>query len=461
MRKLSKVFVVFVLILTMIMVLGGCTKKDDEEKSSRRERRNRTEKEEDKNSDDEESSIFGQKNDESSSAPMTTAAPAEPATDIPSTAAEDASTPTEEVTPAPTEEITPAPTEVITPAPAVPDKYLAEFDTLDDLKFIRSEILGKKLSDVLNTLEKKYNIAVIKDSAIYSTNEEFYSVFYKIDNPGIKVLGNGGFTTLYISYRALKEDMHDGFVRDFEICLTGSEEKSASVIPELAEKTYSSLYEIFSPAFGESDYYYDSKEDSYGSGDYRFYLWKTAKYGNVWLCGGTDIWGSKGYNDCLLAFGIDESELPYENTDDTNVKDYFRVDEETGFFWMDTSIWNVSYKIFKTLLNTEEITELEEWPYWGHDLEAAFVTDGDIEYACIFQNGKLAEVYLEANENMSSKIYDGAVAKYGNPNNAYMYWSGFPAYEWNISDGWYQQHMEVYDETNHYRQQYVSPDYSE
>jgi hypothetical protein len=153
MRKLSKVFVVFVLILTMIMVLGGCTKKDDEEKSSRRERRNRTEKEEDKNSDDEESSIFGQKNDESSSAPMTTAPPAEPATDIPTTAAEDA--------PTPTEEITPAPTEVITPAPAVPDKYLAEFDTLDDLKFIRSEILGKKLSDVLNTLEKKYNIAGI------------------------------------------------------------------------------------------------------------------------------------------------------------------------------------------------------------------------------------------------------------------------------------------------------------
>ena len=173
MRKLSKVFVVFVLILTMIMVLAGCTKKDDEEKSSRRERRNKTEKEEDKNSDDEGSSNFGQKIDEGSSAPMTTAAPVEPATDIPSTAAEDAPTPTEEITPAPTEEIT--------PLPAQPVKYLAEFNILDDLKFIRSEILGKKLSDVLNTLEKKYNITVIKDSALYSTTEEFYSVFYKID----------------------------------------------------------------------------------------------------------------------------------------------------------------------------------------------------------------------------------------------------------------------------------------
>ena len=456
MRKHSKVFVVFVLILTMIMVLTGCTKKDDEEKSSRRERRNRTEKEEDKNvdeNDDEEASIFGQKKDEGSSAPMTTAAPAEPATDIPTTAAEDAPTPTEEITPAPTEEIT--------PAPAVPDKYLAEFDTLDDLKFIRSEILGKKLSDVLNTLEKKYNIAVIKDSAIYSTNEEFYSVFYKIDNPGIKVLGNGGFTTLYISYRASKEDMHDGFVRDFEICLTGSEEKSASVIPELAEKTYSSLYEIFSPAFGESDYYYDSKEDSYGSGDYRFYLWKTAKYGNVWLCGGTDIWGSEGYNDCLLSFGIDESEIPAEDTENPDVEEYFKINKKTGFLWMDTSIWNVSYKVFTKLMGDAEITELQDWPHWGTGLQAAFLTDGKYEYACLFQKDKLVQVYMDLDEDMSSKVYDAAVKKYGNPYNAYMYWSGYPAYEWTVTNGTYQQHMEVYDEKNHYRQMYVSPDYSE
>lgn len=452
MRKLSKVFVVFVLILTMIMVLGGCTKKDDEEKSSRRERRNKTEKEEDKNSDDEESSIFGQKNDEGSSAPVTTAAPAEPATDIPSTAAEDA--------PTPTEEITLAPTEVITPAPAVPDKYLAEFDTLDDLKFIRSEILGKNLDEAISVVERKMNTSISRDEGRYNLGG-LSAVYFDLESPGVKLLGSGGFKTIIFCYMESEKDPYNGIVTAFEFCLNGSEKEDKTVTPEIAESAFLQMYPSFYAYFGEPSYMSTEEDKYWEGGAYKYCLWSGTSLGNFWFCWGADLWEKPGNNDCLLQIGIDNSELPSENIDDTNVKDYFRVDEETGFFWMDTSIWNVSYKIFKTLLNTEEITELEEWPYWGHDLEAAFVKNGDIEYACIFQNGKLAEVYLEANENMSSKIYDGAVAKYGNPNNAYMYWSGFPAYEWVISDGYYQQHMEVYDETNHYRQQYVSPDYSE
>ena len=451
MRKHSKVFVVFVLILTMIMVLAGCTKKDDEERSSRRERRNRTEKEEDKNvdeNDDEEASIFGQKKDEGSSAPMTTAAPAEPATDIPTTAAEDA--------PTPTEEITPAPTEVITPAPAVPDKYLAEFDTLDDLKFIRSEILGKKLKDVLDMLDNKYNFSIDRDSVIYVQNEQNSSVMYKLPVPGVSMLGGGGFTTLVLSYVESKTDKYNGSVINFELCLTGSEEKSPRIIPELAEITYTTLYSTLKASLGDADF-----KDEFDTEDYGYYLWDNTIYGDIWVCGGHNLWGMKEYNDCLISFGIDESEIPAEDTENPDVEEYFKISKKTGFLWMDTSIWNVSYKVFTKLMGDAEITELQDWPHWGTGLQAAFLTDGKYEYACLFQKDKLVQVYMDLDEDMSSKVYDAAVKKYGNPYNAYMYWSGYPAYEWTVTNGTYQQHMEVYDEKNHYRQMYVSPDYSE
>ena len=440
MKKVRNMFMALLLILVMVTCLTGCGKKE-EEKSTRRERRERNEKNEDKETQDDDDngfSIFGSADEGATSTPTLAPVIAAPAT---------------EITPAPVQD-TPIPTEVTTPMPAQPVEYLAEFDTLDDLKFIRTDILGKNLKDVLDVLDNKYNFSIDRDSVNYVQNEQSSSVMYKLPVPGVSLLGRGGFTTLVLSYLESKTDNYDGFVINFELCLTGSDEKNPGIIPELAEITYSTLYSTIKSSLGDADF-----KDEFDTEDYGYYLWDNKTYGNIWLCGGHDVWGMTGYNDCLISFGLDESEYPSDK--ETEISKYFTVDEETGFFWMDTSIWNVSYKIFKTLLDTEEITELEEWPYWGHDLEAAFVKDGDKEYACIFQNGKLAQVYLEADEKMSSKIYEAAVAKYGNPYNAYMYWSGFPAYEWTVSDGYYQQHMEVYDETNHYRQQYVSPDYSE
>ena len=580
MKSVRKMLTAVLLILVMVTVLAGCGKKE-EEKATRRERRSQNEKNEEKDKDKE----------------VTEA----PVTDIPTAAP---------VTAEPTMAAIDTPTPIPTGNPAVPEVYLAEFNSLEDLKFIRSEILGKDLKDVLDIIENKYNIPIIRDSAIYSIQQDYSNVRFELEIPGVKVLGIGGFKALYLSYGNSKNDPYNGFVRDFEFCLNRVGDASEYVLPELAEKAYSSMYNTFSSAIGEPDYDYDASKDLNG-GDYRYQLWYNKTYGNVFLCGGTDMWSSEGYNDCLLSFSLDPADYPlllnvyygrfymdesllglsyaqlnekfngtlpsltdwewdadfdsyfdyyyngnkysfffysgvlkavryevdgdiadnlyteygtsfgdatelrysdgtlimeyetgfgykyktdtgelrvfrnfYDNKQhiamqysidvdtkqevkpekndniESGVSTYFTVDKK-GFFQMDTSIWNVSYSLFKTLMNTDEITELEDWPYWGTNLEVTYVKDGKYEYACLFQNNKLAVIYIDLDEGISTKVYDRAVSKYGNPSNAYMYWSGYPAYEWNISDGMYQQHIEVYDEINHFRQQYVSPDYKE
>lgn len=582
MKRVRKIFTAVILILVMVTVLAGCSKKE-EEKSTRRERRSQNEKNEEKD-----------KNKDVTEAPVT-----DIPTDVP-------------VTTEPTMAIEGTPTPVPSVNPPVPEVYFAEFNSLEDLKFIRSELLGKDLNDVLDIIENKYNIPVIRDSAVYSIQDDYSYVRFELEIPGVKVLGNGGFRALCINYATSKADQYNGFVRDFEFCLNSAGDESHYVVPELAEKTYSSLYTTFSSAFGEANLEFDSAQDMNG-GDYRYQLWNNRTYGNVFLCGGTDMWSSEGYNDCLLSFGLDPADYPlllnvyygsffmdesllglnyaelndkfdgtlpsltdwewdeeydsyfdyyyngnkysfffysgilkavryevngdiaenlhteYESSfgapteltyadgtvipdyetgfgykyktdkgelrvfrnlyDDkqhiameysidievdtkpevkpekndnteTGVSTYFTVDKK-GFFRMDTSIWNVSYSLFKTLMNTEEITELEEWPYWGTNLEVTYVKDGKYEYACLFQNNKLAVIYIDLDEKLQSKVYDSAVSEYGNPSNAYVYWSGFPAYEWSIDGGTYQQHIEVYDDINHFRQQYVSPDYTD
>lgn len=582
MKSGRKIVAAVLLVLVMVTCLVGCGKKE-EEKATRRERRERNEKNE---NNDQENDV----------------------TDIP-TAAPATSAPVTEITPAEAEN-TPIPTEVVTPVPAAPVVYFAEFNSLDDLKFIRSEILGKDLKDVLDIIENKYNIPIIRDSAVYSIQDDFSNVRFELEIPGVKVLGIGGFKALYLSYGNSKNDPYNGFVRDFEFCLNRVGDASEYVLPELAEKAYSSMYNTFSSAIGEPDYDYDASKDLNG-GDYRYQLWYNKTYGNVFLCGGTDMWSSEGYNDCLLSFSLDPADYPlllnvyygrfymdesllglsyaqlnekfngtlpsltdwewdadfdsyfdyyyngnkysfffysgvlkavryevdgdiadnlyteygtsfgdatelrysdgtlimeyetgfgykyktdtgelrvfrnfYDNKQhiamqysidvdtkqevkpekndniESGVSTYFTVDKK-GFFQMDTSIWNVSYSLFKTLMNTDEITELEDWPYWGTNLEVTYVKDGKYEYACLFQNNKLAVIYIDLDEKLQSKVYDRAVSEYGNPSNAYVYWSGFPAYEWSIDGGTYQQHIEVYDDINHFRQQYVSPDYKD
>ena len=59
-------------------------------------------------------------------------------------------------------------------------------------------------------------------------------------------------------------------------------------------------------------------------------------------------------------------------------------------------------------------------------------------------------------------MYHGAQLEYGDPNSEFEYWNGTPAYEWILSDCYYQQYMESYSEGEiHYRQQYISFEYQE
>ena len=142
MKSVRKMLTAVLLILVMVTVLAGCGKKE-EEKATRRERRSQNEKNEEKDKDKE----------------VTEA----PVTDIPTAAP---------VTAEPTMAAVDTPTPIPTGNPAVPEVYLAEFNSLEDLKFIRSEILGKDLKDVLDIIENKYNIPIIRDSAIYSIQQD-------------------------------------------------------------------------------------------------------------------------------------------------------------------------------------------------------------------------------------------------------------------------------------------------
>lgn len=451
MRKFNKVFTAFVLILAMVMVLAGCTKKDEEERSSRRERRNRTEKEE-------------EEEDISTTVPTETEiTPAEQATAVPATPE-----PTEEIILRPTEEATPEPTAEVTPEPTlveeVPINYIYEFKSVDDLKFIRAEILGKNLDEAIDIVNSKMNASISKDEGrfVLQNGSSLNSyVYYDLDRPGVKILGSGGFKTVLFDYRHSETDPYTGIVTGFEFCLNGSEKEDKSVTPEVAESAFLQIYHAFVAYLGEPTYTNNAEDKFWDNGALEWHGWSDKKLGNIWFCWGADLWGNVGNNDCLLSFSLDESEIPTEDTENSDVEEYFKISKKTGFLWMDTSIWNVSYKVFTKLMGDAEITELQDWPHWGTGLQAAFLTDGKYEYACLFQKDKLVQVYMDLDEDMSSKVYDAAVKKYGNPYNAYMYWSGYPAYEWTVTNGTYQQHMEVYDEKNHYRQMYVSPDYTE
>ena len=128
------------------------------------------------------------------------------------------------------------PTPVPSVNPAVPEVYFAEFNSLEDLKFIRSELLGKDLNDVLDIIENKYNIPVIRDSAVYSIQDDYSSVRFKLEIPGVKVLGNGGFKALLLSYASSKTDPYNGFVRDFEFCLNCAGDASNMYCRSLPKK---------------------------------------------------------------------------------------------------------------------------------------------------------------------------------------------------------------------------------
>ena len=358
MKSARKVLTAVLMILVMVTCMVGCGKKE-EEKSTRRERRSQNEK--------------NDKDKDVTEAPVT-----EIPTNVP-------------VTAEPTAAVDiPTPIEVATPIPAVPDVYLAEFNSLDDLKFIRSEILGKDLKDVLDIIENKYNIPIIRDSAVYSIQDDYSYVRFELEIPGVKVLGNGGFRALCINYATSKADQYNGFVRDFEFCLNSAGDESHYVVPELAEKTYSSLYTTFSSAFGEANLEFDSAQDMNG-GDYRYQLWNNRTYGNVWVCGGTDLWGTEGYNDCLLSFGLDSADYP------------LLLNVYYGSFFMDESLLGLSYAELNDKFDGT-LPTLSDWE-WDEEYDSYFdyYYNGN-KYAFFFYSGVLKAVRYEVNRKPAYRV---------------------------------------------------------
>ena len=143
------------------------------------------------------------------------------------------------------------------------------------------------------------------------------------------------------------------------------------------------------------------------------------------------------------------------------VSDFLSIDKDTGLLKIDTTMFGLSYNEFKDKIGVDELMKPEEWPWWGKNMEVVHVEDGGESFACLFQNNHLVQVYRDAETEKPGKAYDAAVSEYGKPSKENEYWSGYPQYEWKLTDCYYYQHVEIYEEKGHYRQQYVSFDYKE
>jgi predicted small lipoprotein YifL len=143
--------------------------------------------------------------------------------------------------------------------------------------------------------------------------------------------------------------------------------------------------------------------------------------------------------------------------------EYFTIDPYTELFTMDTSLFGSSYSDFCKKLGRDDLAAPEDWPWWGKNLKVVYVdVDGDT-VACFFQNNRFVIAYRDAAADISeNNMYPAAVDEFGEPDNEYMHWSGYYAYEWYKSDCTYDQHVELYsDNEAHYRQQYTWNNYSE
>ncbi len=139
----------------------------------------------------------------------------------------------------------------------------------------------------------------------------------------------------------------------------------------------------------------------------------------------------------------------------------FTVDPDTGFFSMDTTLFGLTFNEFKQKVLLDDGVKPEDWTWWGHDLKVVYVVGSTETYACFFQNDRLVTIYRDSATGDKGKMYDEAVTRFGEPAEVSTYWNGLPAYEWNMQDFRYQQHVESYDNEDHYRQQYISRDYEE
>ena len=172
--------------------------------------------------------------------------------------------------------------------------------------------------------------------------------------------------------------------------------------------------------------------------------------------------GGQDNNESDNSISDDNISDTEENNVDEVIYTYFSVDTSTDFFYMDTSFLGVSYSEFTKKLSYCELTPIEDWPWWGKNLEIVYVTYDDESYSCLFQNRKLVYVYRDSKDEKQGKKYSTAVSYYGEPSSTSDYWSGSKDYIWNLDGCHYQQHVEIYSEGDgHYRQQYVSNAYVE
>ena len=175
-----------------------------------------------------------------------------------------------------------------------------------------------------------------------------------------------------------------------------------------------------------------------------------------------DKWDNLHYESSESDYGYIGPESGKQETGKQETKDFFRIDPGTEFFTMDTSLFGLSYNEFKKKTGRSDLAQPEDWPWWGHDMKVVYLTVGNEQFACFFQNDRFVSVYRDAATDNPGRMYSTAVSEYGTPSNEYTYWSGSQAYEWNLSDCTYQQHVEVYQgDEGHYRQQYVSYEYEE
>ena len=139
----------------------------------------------------------------------------------------------------------------------------------------------------------------------------------------------------------------------------------------------------------------------------------------------------------------------------------FTLDPFSKFFNIDTTLFGLSFSEFKQRLYLDDSVKLEDWPWWGHDLQVVYIVEGVETFACFFQKDRLVIVYRDSERGDKDEMYDDAVEYYGEPTEVSTYWNGLPAYEWKMKACRYQQHVETYDDADHYRQQYISWDYEE
>lgn len=83
-----------------------------------------------------------------------------------------------------------------------------------------------------------------------------------------------------------------------------SASKEGGITASQAKNAYNSFYYMFGGAYGEPTSTIETAEADGDKSDYSKYywvIWDIPSVGSVWLCWGTDLWESPGYNDCIIS----------------------------------------------------------------------------------------------------------------------------------------------------------------